>query len=413
MSLNINKTLSASILIIFTCFFAFLPADAHAVTSVAPKPKFEVAGWIPYWRSATGTQDALAHLGNFTQLNPFGYTIKQDGSLHDNMGVSKEPWVSFIKTAKSKKVRITPTVMAHDGATIHELMSDPVKRAFHEDEIVRIVKENGFDGIDLDYEGKLAETKPYFSLFLKELYKKMGNKWVMCTIEARTPLTSRFDTIPPDIEYANDFVAINKYCDRVMIMAYDQGSIDIRLNAAKTGPYIPVADTKWVKKVVELAAKDIKKSKIVIGVATYGYEYTVTPLTEGYRYDRQWSFNPRYALEIASRLGISAVRNQAGELSFSYNTSTLPPASISEAKESKEVSQNILPTSDDALFTTTNKTILPPSSSQPFNIVWWSDAQAIKEKITLAKELGVRGVAIFKIDGGLDPAIWKVLPKVR
>ena len=39
----------------------------------------------------------------------------------------------------------------------------------------------------------------------------------------------------------------------------------------------------------------------------------------------------------------------------------------------------------------------------------WSDAQAIKSKIDLAKKLGVRGVAIFKIDGGEDPAMWEIL----
>ena len=61
----------------------------------------------------------------------------------------------------------------------------------------------------------------------------------MCTIEARTPLDSRYENIPKDIQYANDYVAINKYCDRVRIMTYDQGSIDLKLNAPAQGRTCP------------------------------------------------------------------------------------------------------------------------------------------------------------------------------
>ena len=46
----------------------------------------------------------------------------------------------------------------------------------------------------------------------------------------------------------------------------------------------------------------------------------------------------------------------------------------------------------------------------PLHIAWWSDAGAVSDKIALAKKLGVRGVALFKLDGGEDPNIWNVLP---
>lgn len=393
--------------------FVVSPADVFAATpkpavKATPKPSpIEVYGWIPYWRTATGTADALVHLSSFTQISPFGFTMKKDGTLYDAAKLTEEPWLSFIAEAKKRKVKVIPTVMWGDGATIHAILSNTKKRIALEDEIAKMVKDRGYDGIDIDFEGKLAETKPYYALFLKGLYQRMGKKWVYCTIEARTPLSSRYDTIPKDIQYANDFVAINKYCDRVNIMTYDQGTIDLRLNEANAGPYVPIADPQWVEKSVREAMKTISKKKILIGVATYGYEYEFRPLSEsGYRYDMQWAFNPRYATELASSLGITPMRNSAGELSFTYIPTSTAPVVPSSVSVDQTLSNNT--PSATTSFSEAGVPIAPtPTVKQ--NILWWSDATAIADKVALARKLGVRGVAVFKIDGGEDPNIWNVL----
>ncbi len=390
--------------------FFFMIADVEAATTTsAPSPKltlpknFEISGWVPYWRKATGTIEAIGHLGVFKEINPFGYTVKEDGSLFDAAKIAEDPWPALVASAKAKKVRVIPTVMWSNGEAIDRILRDPKLRKAHINGIVKMVKENNFDGVDIDYEGKRAETKKYFTLFLKELYAAMGKKWVMCSIEARTPLESRFDTIPKDIEYANDYAAINKYCDRVRIMAYDQGSIDLRLNEAAPGPYVPIADKEWVEKVVKLASKSIAKNKIVIGVATYGYEYEVSEMTTGYRYKLQWAFNPKYAVDLAKELHFVPQRNSAGELSFMYSpTSTVPSVSDTNGFGALTTSNEGVATT--STFNSSGSTTTAVITTA--HILWWSDAQAIKDKILLAKKLGVRGVAIFKIDGGVDPALW-------
>jgi len=371
---------------ILTVFFALflLPIGAQAAV-------FETGGWIPYWRSATGTQDVLPRLTTLTTVHPFGYTVKNDGTLYDALGIDAEPWTTFINAAKQNKTRVIPSVMWSDGAAMHRILSNTTTRIALEDEIANLVKEKGFDGIDIDFEGKWAETSGYFSTFLKGLYMRMGPKWVYCTIEPRTPISSRYEGTPPPGTgtYANDYVQINKYCDRVQIMAYDQGSVDVKLNAANQGPYVPVADPKWVEKVVNLVAKDIPKRKLILGIPTYGYEYQVTPLSiEGYRYKMQWALNPEYAFALAGQLGLIPQRNSAGELSFTYIATTSP------------------------LYTSTAVVAGPALAAQNtgvFNIVWWSDALSVIDKVTLAKKLGLRGVAVFKFDGGEDQRIWNVL----
>ncbi|MBI5645282.1 hypothetical protein HY970_04295 [Candidatus Kaiserbacteria bacterium] len=381
-----------------------LPAATFAATTT----KFEVTGWIPYWRTATGTIDTVAHLDSLTEVNPFVYTVKSDGTLVDNGKLDEEPWKSFIETAKAKHVRVVPTIMWSNRETIHAILKSQKSRIALEDRIAALVKEKGFDGIDIDFENKKADTRPYFSTFLKGLYQRMGKKWVMCTIETRTPNEDRYydTTIPADASiYANDLKEINKYCDRVRLMAYDQQTIDLKLAteyASSSQLYAPVGDPAWITKVVNLMSKDIKKSKILIGVPTYGYEYSVTAYAGNqYIYDILWTFNPGYALPIAAQYGITPARTQWGEMAFTYfpNTTSTPPVSGAiEALAASAAASSVA---------TANNTNLT------FRYMVWPDAQSVQTKVDLAKRLGVRGISIFKLDGGQDPAIWTVLQGVK
>lgn len=393
--------------IIHACIVAaaglfFLPFVVYA----APvKDTLEVTGWLPYWRAASSTNDVAPHLGSLTTVHPFSFTVESDGVLHDTLRVTQEPWKSFIENAKAHKVRVVPTIMWSDGAAIHRVLSDTSSRTRLIKNIVALVHEHEWDGIDIDFESKWAETKDYFSAFLRELYGAMGPKWVYCTIESRTPLESRYDSIPANIEYANDYVEINKHCDRVQIMAYDQGGIDLKLARAATGPYVPIADIRWVEKVMKEAMKTIDAKKLVIGIPTYGYEYQVSPLAPGgYGYSRLWAFNPRYALELAAELGIEPVRTAGGELQLLY----LPEVLVRKDKKGKitnDATAANLGVETHAL----SNAATAPAIRPVFNMLAWGDATSVIQKIELAKRLKLRGVAIFKLDGGQDPKIWDVL----
>jgi spore germination protein YaaH len=388
---------------------------APVVPTVITSDSFETSGWIPYWRTATGTADVLPHIKTLTEINPFGFTVKRDGTVNDALKINDPSWLTLQAAAATSHTRYIPTVMWSDTNAIHNVLSDPTLRASHEQSIVQAVAANGLDGIDIDYEGKLAEDQQNFSLFLKELSERFAkNKtktWLMCTIEAREPLSARYSGTPPEgIAYANDLKAINTYCDRVRLMTYDQENADIQLNAAHSAElYTPIADPAWVTKVVNYMAQDIDKKKIILGVATYGYIYQAMPHADGsgYTYDLLEAFNPRYATELATSLGITPARSAAGELSFSYVPSTasaaLPSnAVLSALAPSGTASANLAAVGAIQLAQTKHQ-------QAPVQYLTWSDAQAIQDKVTLAKQLGLRGVALFKFDGGEDQNIWNVL----
>ena len=365
---------------------------------------FEVSGWLPWWRAASSTADVTPHLPQLKSVMPFGYSVKSDGTIADTARLGEEPWTSFIAAAKAHKVRVIPTIMWGSGAEIHAILSDTKKRIALEDAIAALVKQNGFDGIDIDFEAKQAQTINYFSTFLKGLYARMGNKWVYCTVEARMPLENRYlpdATIPKDAtQFANDYAQMNKYCDRVEIMAYDQGTIDLSLNIARSAPYAPVADPLWVASLVNVAAQSISKNKLIIGIPTYGYEYTVTPLQDGnQQYKVLWPFNPNYAFQIAAQLGITPHRTSAGEIGFTYDPKVL--AAIAPTNADITQTQQKIPTTSRVK----NKGS-QVDTTKPFNYVTWSDAQAIQDKVDLAHQLGVRGVAFFSLGGAEDQAMW-------
>lgn len=368
--------------------------------------KFEVSGWVPDWRAASGTLDTVPHLPQMTSVMPFGFTMSADGHVLDNAHLTEEPWTTLIAAAKANHVRVIPTIMWGYGTEIQNILSDTTKRIALEDEIASLVKSRGYDGIDIDFEAKQAGTINYFSTFLKGLYQRMGTKWVYCTVEARMPLEDRYSpgaTIPPDAtQYANDYVAINQYCDRVELMAYDQGTVDVRLNAARSAPYAPVADPGWVEDIIRLAAQSISRNKLIIGIPTYGYEYQVTPQNGSYTYQRLWAFNPTYANKIASQLGITPHRTSANEVGFIYNAAALNTAAPTGG-DSTQTQQNTPTTS------VAQNLGSQVDTSQPFNYMTWSDATAIADKVALAHTLGVRGVAIFSLGGAEDQGMWSVL----
>src|SRR3989344_6336379 len=123
-------------------------------TNAAMYKSFEVSGWIPYWRAATGTADVLPHMATLTEVNPFVYTLKSDGTLLDNGALETEPWLTLRAEAKKHNVRFIPTIMTSNSELLHTLLSNTKRRIALEDRIAALVKEKGFDGIDIDFEGK-------------------------------------------------------------------------------------------------------------------------------------------------------------------------------------------------------------------------------------------------------------------
>jgi spore germination protein YaaH len=408
---------SAGFFLFASIFLASAPLPAYAKNTFNPNPPtFQVSGWLPYWRAATSSADVLQHLNKLTQINPFGYSVKNDGTLADtaNLDSATSSYAAVIKAARAQGVQVIPTIMWSNTGAIDTVLSSTTLRTQNVNSIVAEVRKNNWDGVDIDYEGKKASDINYFSAFLQQLniaLKQMGSKSLMCTIEARTPPQDLNTNTPiSQFQYANDLTSIGKYCDQVRIMTYDQESADKTLNeAAGNAVYTPVSDPKWDTAVIQLMEKSIPASKMELGVATYGYEYSVTPYANnsGYIYDLLWAFNPGYATQIEQQYNVKPTRDSAGELQLEYVPTTTPTTLPSGTVPAT-------PTNPSTLTASAGTPVAQASTNIPlqgtFRYLTWSDSVAIAQKVALAKSLGLAGIAIFKLDGGEDPGMWSVLP---
>ncbi len=382
------------------------PSSAFALSKkTLPKAvpqTFRYAAWIPYWKKTAGVAEAQAHLSQLQEISPFNYTFKKDGSLTDLAKLIDEPWPALLGSSSEMHVAILPTVASGSAGTTFAVLSSKKLRNRHENAILDLVMANRWDGIDIDYENKTVETRPYFSAFIKELALALHKekKLLSCTIEPRTPIDSLY-YVPPTarVERANDYSILGKYCDQIRIMAYDQTTVDVRLNDAKGGKnlYAPIADINWVHKVLHNALKSFPAKKIMLGIPTYGYVYRVTPIGGRLRdYTIAKSIGYADAFALAQEKGVRPERNLAGELSFSYSTTT--PLETAPTHGG-------LPLTGQA--PTSTPVVSPPNN----RYVSFTDASSIGNLVILAKSYNIRGVALFKLDGAADPSMWtKITP---
>ncbi len=339
---------------------------------------FFVAGWLPYWEKEKGIDSIREELSLFSEINPFAVKVNSDGSINDDaLRLAASPWPEFQETAKNENVAFSPTILWADAKSMHDVFSNADLLNKHVDFIAAFLEKNNFPGVDIDYEGKDIADRDLFTSFLELLHEKLGSegKVLSCTVEART------EDSPPAgwsgtraMAFANDYSALNKFCDRVRVMAYDES---FQVHGAKESfddsnknPSAPNADNNWTEEVIRYALRFISPEKLVLGVPTYGWEFQIEKLSSGYRYTRVGSISYPAAIEEAKKAKVTPVRSNGGELTFIYDT------------------------------------------YRGQHIVTFSDAEAVRQKIAMAKSFHLKGISIFKIDGFGDPGIYSMLERV-
>jgi peptidoglycan/xylan/chitin deacetylase (PgdA/CDA1 family)/spore germination protein YaaH/drug/metabolite transporter superfamily protein YnfA len=120
------------------------------------------------------------------------------------------------------------------------------------DEVTR----RGWDGVLLDLENLSPGDRAGYPLLLRELRHTLGRHILDVAVPA----------VPGNDVRGYDMGRIAAVADRVVWMAYDQHD--------NTGDPGPIAATPWVREGLTQAERWIPKSKLLLGVASYGYVWS-------------------------------------------------------------------------------------------------------------------------------------------
>ncbi|HEU5054753.1 MAG TPA: glycosyltransferase [Hanamia sp.] len=162
---------------------------------------------------------------------------------------------------KQKHLRILPILSNFnsskndfDGKLLHNILKDSTAENKFIKQLVDTLSFYGLNGINVDFEEIAERTSEPLTSFQKKLYEALHAKDMLVTM----------DVEPKNSDY--DYRKLALYNDYIILMAYDEYN-------GSTGPG-PISAQKWIEDALSWTSDRIDPSKIILGVAGFGYSWS-------------------------------------------------------------------------------------------------------------------------------------------
>lgn len=199
-----------------------------------------------------------------TSLSVFSYGFTSEGDLLSP--ALDDTWM--IERAQTADVMpiLTLTPFGADGRFDNRLIHSVVNNEAYADRLIEdmlsVMEEKGFGGVDIDFEYILPEDRDAFTAFVRKVHTVMNENGYLLSV-ALAPKTSADQ---PGLLYeGKDYRALGEAADSVLLMTYEWGYT--------YGPPMGVAPIHKVRQVVEYAVTEIVPGKIDLGIPNYGYDW--------------------------------------------------------------------------------------------------------------------------------------------
>lgn len=302
-----KKSKATSLLVVTATLFGLIvPNSIHTASASNKEPRKIVTGWIPYYSidrvlprvrkltpsiptgvnqpavcdsSQYGPTENAAIESSYLFRNkdlmkevlPFWFSLKSPTLIRNdyNTGNPSWPMADTVCLMRRAGMQIIPTITDGTGKlALAGYMANPTTRTTVVNSIVNLVNANGFDGIDLNFEGfayvdgsaTWSRTAPAWVAFVKELSAAIrANKKILS-------VTTPYLYDPRERQkgyFVYAWAEIASSIDRLRVMTYD-------FNVARPGPNAPIS---WVDKTIRYAISTMPSSKVYVGLPGYGRDW--------------------------------------------------------------------------------------------------------------------------------------------
>lgn len=234
-------------------------SSLEALEAAAPARKIVFPWFVEGDPAAMASFQQHAHL--ITHLSPTWYSMAPDTTIGGG------PDWNVINLAQSAGISLHPLI-SNQGflpEVATQILKTAKRRADAAARIAELVTYDGYDGINLDFEGTFGASRERYSDFVHRVAEKLhaAGKWVTVDVGAQTRPVS---TYPRSSWVAPfDYKALGQSCDAVMIMAY-------AYSVSQPGPVAPLW---WVKATLAYARTQIPARKLVVGLPFYGMRWLI------------------------------------------------------------------------------------------------------------------------------------------
>lgn len=227
----------------------------------SPVGTISVSGYAYPFISSWVLRETLPFL---SELPIFSYGFTMTGELIPPLW--DDQWMIDAALEFGTQPILTLTPFGPDGRfnnrLIHSVINSPAYTDNLVENLLKIMRKKGYQGVDIDFEYILAQDRDAFTGFVWWVADVMRQRGYHTSVALAPKISSDQAGL---LYEGKDYRALGEAADHVLLMTYEWGYT--------YGPPMAVAPIHQVRRVVEYAVTQIEPAKIDLGIPNYGYDW--------------------------------------------------------------------------------------------------------------------------------------------